>query len=81
MSPYSFHLPGINKLTGISKEDWNFLCEVAAENKVSPEIFAAQIVAAELAEIRHEIRYIEAIQQELDVLAERQEKSVEEALS
>lgn len=81
MSRYSFYLPEINQLVGISEEDWHFLCEIAAENNTPPATFAAQILASELAEYRDEIRYIEDMQQELDVLSEHQEKSVEEALS
>lgn len=80
MSRYAFYLPEINQLTGINKEDWDFLCELAAENNTPPATFASQILANELAQYRDEIRYAEAVQQELDVMAERQEKSVEEAL-
>ena len=81
MSRFSFYLPEINQLTGISEEDWHFLCELAAENNTTPATFAAQIIASELAQYRDEIRYVEEVQQELDVLAECFEKSVEEALS
>ena len=81
MSRYAFYLPEINQLTGINQEDWDFLCELAAENNTPPATFAAQILANELAHYRDEIRYAESVQQELDVMAERQEKSVEEALS
>jgi hypothetical protein len=81
MSRYAFYLPDCNQLTGISTEDWTFLCEIAAENNTPPATFAAQIIASELAQYRDEIRYGEQMQQELDVFAEHQEKSVEEALS
>jgi hypothetical protein len=81
MSRYAFYLPDCNQLTGISTEDWNFLCEIAAENNTPPATFAAQILANELAQYRDEIRYAEQAQQELDILAEHQEKQVEEALA
>lgn len=81
MARFSFYLPEINQLTGISEEDWHFLCELAAENNTPPATFAAQIIASELVRYREEIQYAEEVQQELDLLAAVHEKSVEEALS
>jgi len=65
----------------VTNEDWNFLCQIAAENHSLPMAFTEQLVASKLAEIRDDIRYVEEFQQELDVAAEFMEKSVEEALS
>jgi hypothetical protein len=65
----------------LTNEDWNFLCQIAAENHSLPMAFTERLVASKLAEIRDEIGYIESLQQELDVAAEFMEKSVEEALS
>jgi hypothetical protein len=81
MSRYTFYLPGCNQLTGISTEDWEFLSEIAAENNTPPATFAAQLLANELAQWRDELRYAKDVQQELDILAEHQEKQVEEALA
>jgi hypothetical protein len=61
----------------LTNEDWNFLCQIAAENHSLPMAFTEQLVASKLRDIRDEIRYVE----ELDTLAEFMEKSVEEALS
>jgi hypothetical protein len=72
-------MPAINVY--VTNEDWNFLCQLAAENHSLPMAFTEQLVASKLAEIRDDIRYIEEFQQELDVAAEFMEKSVEEALS
>tara|TARA_R110002126_G_scaffold19202_5_gene72297 strand:- start:329 stop:547 length:219 start_codon:yes stop_codon:yes gene_type:complete len=65
----------------VTNEDWNFLCQLAAENHSLPMAFTEQLVANELAELRDEIKYLEEFQQELDSVAEIMEKSVEEALS
>ena len=65
----------------VTNEDWNFLCQLAAENHSLPMAFTEQLVANELAELRDEIKYLEEFQQELDAAAEIMEKSVEEALS
>ena len=54
---YTFYLPGVNKLMGLSQEDWQFLCERAKENNVLPATLAARIVANELAQWRDEIHY------------------------
>lgn len=54
---YTFYLPGVDKLMGLSQEDWQFLCERAQENKVLPETLAARIIANELAQWRDEIHY------------------------
>jgi hypothetical protein len=72
-------MPAINVY--VTNEDWNFLCQLAAENHSLPMAFTEQLVASKLAEIRDDIRYVEEFQQELDVAAEFMEKSVEEALS
>jgi hypothetical protein len=65
----------------VTNEDWNFLCQLAAENHSLPMAFTEQLVANELAELRDEIKYLEEFQQELDAVAEIMEKSIEEALS
>jgi len=65
----------------LTNEDWNFLCQIAAENHSLPMAFTEQLVASKLRDMRDEIQYIEEIQQELDAAAEFMEKSVEEALS
>jgi hypothetical protein len=65
----------------VTNDDWNLLCQLAAENHSLPMAFAEQLVASKLRDIRDEIRYAEETQQELDVAAEFMEKSVEEALS
>lgn len=78
---HTFYLPGCNQLTSLSMEDWNFLCELAAENNVPPATFAAQMLASELAQERDQAAYFGKIQQELDSLAMCQEKQVEEVLS
>jgi len=57
MNNYTFYLPGVNKLTGISQEDWDFLCERALENNVLPATLAARIIANELAQWRDQIHY------------------------
>lgn len=72
-------MPAINVY--VTNEDWNFLCQLAAENHSLPMAFTEQLVAKALAELRDEIKYLEEFQQELDVTAEFMEKSVEEALS
>ena len=78
MNHFTFYLPGINKLTGISHEDWQFLCERAVENDVLPATLAARIIANELAQWRDEIHY--AAQQEglIANQAMNQEKVIEE---
>jgi hypothetical protein len=65
----------------VTNDDWNLLCQLAAENHSLPLAFAEQLVASKLRDIRDEIRYTEETQQELDTLAEFMEKFVEEALS
>ena len=78
MTPYTFYLPGINKMTGLSQEDWDFLCECAAENNVLPTTLAARIIANELAQWRDEIHYAteqEALQANAEM---NQEKVIEE---
>ena len=63
----------------VTNDDWNLLCQIAAENHSLPLAFAEQLVASKLRDIRDEIRYTEETQQ--DTLAEFMEKSVEEAFS
>jgi hypothetical protein len=78
MNNYTFYIPGINKMTGLSQEDWDFLCERAEENNVLPSSLAARIIANELAQWRDEIHY--AAQQEglIANQAMNQEKVIEE---
>ena len=78
MNHFTFYLPGINKLTGVSQEDWDFLCERAVENSVLPATLAARIIANELAQWRDEIHY--AAEQEAMAAnqAMNQEKVIEE---
>ena len=57
MNNYTFYIPGVNKLTGLSQKDWDFLCERAEENNVLPCTLAARIIANELAQWRDEIHY------------------------
>lgn len=78
MTPYTFYIPGINKMTGLSQQDWDFLCERAEENNVLPSSLAARIIANELAQWRDEIHY--AAQQEglIANQAMNQEKVIEE---
>lgn len=78
MNNFTFYLPGVDKLTGISHDDWQFLCERAVENNVLPATLAARIIANELAQWRDEIHY--AQQQEAIAANEamNQEKVIEE---
>jgi hypothetical protein len=77
---YTFYLPGVNKLTGLSQEDWDFLSERAKENNVLPETLAARIIANELAQWRDEIHYANIMEQEQANQAIKLEKLVEESL-
>jgi hypothetical protein len=77
---YSFYLPGVNKLTGLSQEDWDFLSERAKENNVLPATLAARIIANELAQWRDEIHYANIMEQEQANQAIKLEKLVEESL-
>lgn len=75
---YTFYLPGVNKLMGLSQEDWEFLSERAEENNVLPATLAARIIANELAQWRDEIHYAEQ-QEALQANAEmNMEKVIEE---
>jgi hypothetical protein len=65
----------------VSDEEYAFLWELADENNVSPTTFTEQLITHKLTELWNEARYIESLQQELDVTAEFTEKSVEEALA
>ena len=78
MSNYTFYLPGVNKLTGISQEDWDFLCERALENNVLPCTLAARIIANELAQWRDEIHYADEQEAMAANEAMNQEKVIEE---
>ena len=78
MNNYTFYLPGINKLTGISQEDWDFLCERAEENNVLPSTLAARIIANELAQWRDEIHYADQQEAMAANQAMNQEKVIEE---
>ena len=60
---YTFYLPGINKLTSVSTEDWEFLCERAKENKVLPATLASQLITNEIAMWRDQIHYADEMEQ------------------
>jgi hypothetical protein len=60
---YTFYLPEINKLTSLSQEDWDYLCELAKENNVLPATLASQIIASELNQWRDQVRYTEEMEQ------------------
>jgi hypothetical protein len=78
MNTYTFYLPGVDKLMGLSQEDWQFLCERAEENNVLPATLASRIIANELAQWRDEIHYAEQ-QEALQANAEmNMEKVIEE---
>jgi len=81
MKNYTFYLPGIEKLTGISQEDWNFLSERAKENGVLPATLAAQIITNELAQWRDEIHYANVMEEEQANQAMKLEKLVEESMT
>jgi hypothetical protein len=65
----------------LSNEDWSFLCKLADENNTLPISFVEQLIAEKTTQLRDEVEYIEEMQRQFDVHAERQEKSVEEALA
>ena len=67
-------------MTGLSQEDWQFLCEIATENGVEPSTFASMIIASELAEWRDHLHYLESEEVKANV-AMNQEKQVEEAMA
>ena len=75
---YTFYLPGVNKLMGLSQDDWQFLCERAEENNVLPATLAARIIANELAQWRDEIHYAEQQEAMAANQAMNQEKVIEE---
>jgi len=75
---YTFYLPGVNKLMGLSQEDWQFLSECAEENNVLPATLAARIIANELAQWRDEIHYAEQQEAMAANQAMNQEKVIEE---
>ena len=60
---YTFYLPGINTLTSLSQEDWDFLCQLAKENHVLPATMASRIIANELAQWRDQIHYADEMEQ------------------
>jgi ABC-type uncharacterized transport system YnjBCD substrate-binding protein len=60
---YTFYLPGINQLTSLSQEDWDFLCEQAKENNVLPATMASKIIANELAQWHDQIHYADEMEQ------------------
>ena len=78
MNSHTFYLPGVNKLMGLSQEDWQFLCERAQENNVLPETLAARLIADELAQWRDEIHYAEQQEGRIANEAMNQEKVLEE---
>jgi hypothetical protein len=78
---YTFYLPGIDKLTGISQEDWQFLSERAEENGVLPATLAARIIANELAMWRDQIHYANMKEAEQANQEMNLEKLVEESFT
>jgi|688.fasta_scaffold04812_22 hypothetical protein len=78
---YTFYLPGIDKLTGISQEDWQFLSEQAEENGVLPATLAARIIANELAMWRDQIHYANMKEAEQANQEMNLEKLVEESVT
>ena len=74
-------MPGINFFSHLSTEKWNFLCNVAAENNTPVAEFAEKLLTDKIAQLQDEVEYIEEMQRQFDVHAERQEKSVEESLA
>lgn len=78
---YTFYLPGIDKLTGISQEDWQFLSEQAEENGVLPATLAARIIANELAMWRDQIHYANMKEAEQANQEMNLEKLVEESFT
>jgi len=71
----------ITFLSYLSTRDWDFLCDVAAENNTLVAEFAEKLLTDKITQLRDEVQYIEEMQRQFDVHAERQEKSVEEALA
>lgn len=80
MSNYTFYLPGIEQLTGISQEDWQFLSKRAEENGMLPATLAARIIANELAMWRDQIHYANVMEEEQANQAMKLEKLVEESM-
>lgn len=78
---YTFYLPGIDKLTGISQEDWQFLTERAEENGILPATLAARIIANELAMWRDQIHYANMKEAEQANQEMNLEKLVEESFT
>ena len=78
---YTFYLPGIDKLTGLSQEDWQFLSERAEENGVLPATLAARIIANELAMWRDQIHYANMKEAEQANQEMNLEKLVEESVT
>ncbi len=64
MRNHTFYLPGIDKLTVLSQEDWQFLTEQARENGIGPATLASNIIASELAMWREQIRYANMMEEE-----------------
>jgi len=60
----------------ISIEDYSYLCQVASENKATPEITAAGIIATTIQEYRDEARWAD-IQEERDLAAMCQDNALE----
>ena len=71
----------ITFLSYLSTEDWDFLCNIAAENNTPVAEFAEKLLNDKITQLRDEVQYIEGMQRQFDVHVEHQEKSVEEALS
>ena len=78
---YTFYLPGINQLTGLSQEDWQFLVDQAEENGIAPATLAARIIANELAMWRDQIHYANMKEAEQANQEMNLEKLVEESVT
>lgn len=59
--------------------DYAFMCQMASENKTTPELFASGILAQTMDEYRDEARWSNN-QEQLDLVASSQEKIIEETL-
>jgi hypothetical protein len=80
MNNYTFYLPGVEQLTSISQDDWQFLVEQAEENGIAPATLASRIIASELSMWREQIRYADMMEQQQANQAMVLEKLVEEAM-
>lgn len=60
----------------ISLEDYTLLCQMASENKTTPELLASSILAQTMNEYRDEARWAD-IQEERDLAAMCQDNALE----